>query len=264
MSHVMSAKRPTRRSLTKPHPAPLLPPEHLVERAAAELRRGAPILIRSHKRGESAIVVAAETVSDTTLASLVKLCGAPSSILTHDRAATLKIRLYTPRVVAVPHDRNVSAAELRAIADPTSDLDFPLKGPFEASRLAPPDAAEAGIVLAKLAGLLPATATFRVAKNGKAAGGWTSLIEVSVEDIRRFDQRLTLSLQILTRARVPLAGSEDAELVAFRPANGGQEHYAVVIGDKHAPSLAPPGPVLARLHSECFTGDFLGSLKCDC
>jgi GTP cyclohydrolase II len=28
--------------------------------------------------------------------------------------------------------------------------------------------------------------------------------------------------------------------------------------------LAPHGPVLARIHSECFTGDLLGSLKCDC
>src|SRR5882762_10639311 len=63
---------------------------------------------------------------------------------------------------------------------------------------------------------------------------------------------------------VPLRGAEEAELVAFRPANGGQEHYAILIGSKGAAQLAPPGPVLTRLHSECFTGDLLGSLKCDC
>jgi len=63
---------------------------------------------------------------------------------------------------------------------------------------------------------------------------------------------------------VPLEGAETAELVAFRPKNGGQEHYAVLIGDKRSALLTPPGPVLTRLHSECFTGDFLGSLKCDC
>ncbi|MGB5068626.1 MAG: GTP cyclohydrolase II, partial [Albidovulum sp.] len=41
--------------------------------------------------------------------------------------------------------------------------------------------------------------------------------------------------------------------------DGGEEHYAIEIGQ-------PPrdGPVLARLHSACFTGDLLGSLKCDC
>jgi GTP cyclohydrolase II len=56
---------------------------------------------------------------------------------------------------------------------------------------------------------------------------------------------------------VPLEGAEDAEMVAFRPADGGPEHYALVIGK-------PAPPVLARIHSECFTGDLLGSLRCDC
>jgi GTP cyclohydrolase II len=45
----------------------------------------------------------------------------------------------------------------------------------------------------------------------------------------------------------------------FRPEDGGEEHYAIEIG-KPDRSL----PVLARLHSACFTGDVLGSLKCDC
>jgi len=261
----MSAKKPKSGTSATPHPAPLLPPEHLVERAAGELRRGAPVLIRSKKRGESAIAVAAETVSEAALATLVKLCGAPSSILTHARAATLKIPLYTPNIVSLPHGKNVTAAELRAIADPTTDLDFPLKGPFAVSRLAPTDAAQASVVLAKLAGLLPATAIFRTPPmSGRTVRGLASIVELSAHDIERFEERLSSTLQILTRARVPLAGAEDAELIAFRPANGGQESYAVIIGDRHAPSMAPPGPLLVRLHSECFTGDLLGSLKCDC
>jgi GTP cyclohydrolase II len=37
------------------------------------------------------------------------------------------------------------------------------------------------------------------------------------------------------------------------------EHIALSIGDLHA-----SGPVLARIHSECLTGDVLGSLRCDC
>ena len=45
----------------------------------------------------------------------------------------------------------------------------------------------------------------------------------------------------------------------FRAENGGDEHYAIEIG---AP--ARDAPVLTRLHSACFTGDILGSLKCDC
>jgi GTP cyclohydrolase II len=53
--------------------------------------------------------------------------------------------------------------------------------------------------------------------------------------------------------------SEAGRLHVFRPEDGGEEHYAVEIG-------TPPRdkPVLSRLHSACFTGDLLGSLKCDC
>jgi GTP cyclohydrolase II len=45
----------------------------------------------------------------------------------------------------------------------------------------------------------------------------------------------------------------------FRPGDGGEEHCAIEVG---RPDRALP--VLARLHSACFTGDVLGSLKCDC
>ena len=45
----------------------------------------------------------------------------------------------------------------------------------------------------------------------------------------------------------------------FRPEDGGEEHYAIEIGKPRRDK-----PVLARLHSACFTGDLLGSLKCDC
>jgi len=67
------------------------------------------------------------------------------------------------------------------------------------------------------------------------------------------------SLKIVGEARVPLAGAEQARIVAFRPSDGGTEHLAIIIGE-------PPRdrPVLTRLHSECFTGDLLGSLRCDC
>jgi len=58
---------------------------------------------------------------------------------------------------------------------------------------------------------------------------------------------------------VPLADAENARLIAFRPGDGGVEHLAILIG---APD--PASPLLVRLHSECFTGDLLASLRCDC
>jgi GTP cyclohydrolase II len=63
----------------------------------------------------------------------------------------------------------------------------------------------------------------------------------------------------VSAARVPLAASSHSRVHVFRPADGTEEHYAVEIGDPDRSR-----PVLARLHSACFTGDVLGSLKCDC
>jgi GTP cyclohydrolase II len=243
----------------------LIPSEQRVERAAGDFRRGAPVLIRAQTDGQSGLAVAAETVRDGTLRALAGIAGPASLILTHARAATLKIRLYTAEFVSIPLAGNMNAAEIRAIADPATDLDFPLKGPFEASRDAPLQAAGAAVKLAKLAGLLPAAVLFPIADNARDRvrmdGG---LSDVFASDISGFADRAAETLQLVTRASVPLEGAEEAELAAFRPLNGGPEHYAIVIGAKSAPALASPGPVLTRLHSECFTGDLLGSLKCDC
>lgn len=63
----------------------------------------------------------------------------------------------------------------------------------------------------------------------------------------------------IASARVPLAVSELGRVRVFRPGDGSEEHYAVEIGN---PDRA--APLLCRLHSACFTGDLMGSLKCDC
>ncbi|HEY1632772.1 MAG TPA: GTP cyclohydrolase II [Rhizomicrobium sp.] len=209
-----------------------------VARAALALRRGEPVTI------EGIAVLAVETAPDHRL---LKLKGA-RLVLTHARAKTLKIRLYTPDVVALALEGRLASRTLRAVADPTADLSEPLKGPFEALRETLPAAYRAGVKLAKLAGLLPAI----VVTKAKAEG-------LSAKEILDYEDLAPASLAIVTRARVPLEGAEDTELIAFRSADAGPEHYAILIG--HPPRNKP---VLMRLHSECFTGDLLSSLRCDC
>jgi GTP cyclohydrolase II len=219
-----------------------------VARAASALRAGAPVAIRDD--GQSALVLATETATGEALSAL----GAnPLLLLTHARAQTLKIRLYTQGAVALPVAPDTSASALRAIADPTADLAEPMKGPFEARRETLPPTFAPAIKLAKLAGLLPSA----IAVEAKTIPPGPATLDADA--IRNYDDALIETLRIVTRARVPLEGAEQAELVAFRPGDGGPEHYAIVIGRPSTQS-----PVLARLHSECFTGDLLGSLKCDC
>jgi GTP cyclohydrolase II len=247
----------------------LVPPGHRVERAAGDFRRGVPVIVQGRGH-ESALAVAAETVTDETLGRLLGHGGAGGAgtgalILTHARAATLKIRLYTDEVVSIPLSRKTTAAEIRAIADPATDLEHPMKGPFEAARGVLPQAAAVSVRLAKLAGLLPATVIVPIGAELRASLVRDGAIgEVPADDIAHYAQRAADTLRLVVRASLPLHGAEDSEIAAFRPADGGPEHYAILIGKKESPALAPPGPVLMRLHSECFTGDLLGSLKCDC
>jgi GTP cyclohydrolase II len=219
-----------------------------VERAANALRTGKPVTVRDGR--EIVMVFAVETITARQLAAMGKTA---SLVLTHARARTLKIRLYTPDVVALPLAKNVSVTELRAIADPTADLAAPMKGPFEAVREKLPAGFAAAIKLAKLAGLLPAVVAAKISKADK------SVFSIAAKDICDYEDETARTLAIVTRARVPLEGAEKTELVAFRANTGGPEHYAILI---NAPS--PSKPILARVHSECFTGDLLGSLKCDC
>lgn len=217
-----------------------------VARAVDALRRGQAVSVKGDARFQ---MLAVETAPVTGLAKLGRK-GA-LLLLTHARAKTLKIRLYTPAVVALPINPDASIDDLRALADPTEDLKFPLKGPFTPLRETLPASYASAIKLIKLAGLLPACIVRKTSEKGT--------IDIAAGDIDAYDSEIMRTLKIVTRARVPLKGAEKTELIAFRAEDGSPEHYAILVG-------TPPTnkPVLARLHSECFTGDLLGSLKCDC
>ena len=180
--------------------------------------------------------------------------AADRMLISAARAATLK--LANQREAAEPDApvllRGAEPFDLalaRAVADPALDLLYPMKGPFLAEHLDHRAAAQAAMELARLAGVLPA---FLV--DPDPVGDATS---VATDDLAAWKD--TASLTIATRAHLPIAASEEAEIVAFRSANDLREHVALIIG-RQTGDRAP----LVRLHSECLTGDILGSLKCDC
>lgn len=234
-----------------------------VERAAAALRRGEPVLVDGTD-GTPVLILAAETASRDRLKALARH-GQPHGVITHARAMTLKARLYTDGVVALDLGIDDPLARLRTLADPTNDLANPLAGPFTALRQPLPDGYQAGVKLAKLAGLLPALAATALTRDAAHALEEAERLErVGAESIAAYDETSARTLKAVSQARVPLAGAEHTTIVAFRASDGGPEHLAFLIGGADGNPPAPPGPVLARLHSECFTGDLVGSLKCDC
>ena len=213
------------------------------------LRRGWPVALAGADGTLALLPI--ETADPERLAAFDPDGTAPV-LLTAGRAATL--RLANQREAAAPDSPVLierapwlDFAAATALADPQFDLSAPMKGPFRAIPVAARDAASAALRLARLSGVLPAFF---------ASAASESDVALTPADID--DHEDATRLTIATRARLPVLGAEDTEIVAFRTPEMPGEHVALVIG-------TPNGQLpLVRLHSECLTGDVLGSLKCDC
>ncbi|WP_226779813.1 GTP cyclohydrolase II [Oceaniglobus trochenteri] len=225
-----------------------LPAERLA-RARSDLRTGLPIVLCD---GDAAVLVAApEVLAPARYATLLEMGGAVLAI-THRRAQTLKTPTYDGDLTRIALPPTMELARLRAIVDPADDLRSPLKGPFQPVRGGSTALARAAIALLKSARLLPGA--LLVPLKGDAP----DLTRIDLAD-PALDLVGDARVSPVIAARLPMAAARAGRLHIFHPEDGGEEHYAVEIGrpDRDA-------PVLTRLHSACFTGDVLGSLKCDC
>ncbi|WP_374310696.1 GTP cyclohydrolase II [Dongia sp.] len=244
-----------------------------VERAVAELRRGGVVALLEGDL--AALVLAAETVEQPALATLQTasngMTGAAGKkgevrlVLTIERAQALQKRgLMLPANLPVQDYRllavagTLAAEAVRQLADPTvAAFDAQALG-VAATNDVSPALCQGAIELAKAARLLPAAILVLVPRAG--LDHWVdAAFRMEARDLAHWRRNAAADLRRVSSARVPLEGAEDAEIIAFRPHDGGKEHLAIIIG-----KLDTTKPVLTRLHSECFTGDLLGSLRCDC
>ncbi len=226
----------------------------LLNRARADLRMGVPVVLGTQDR--FALVIAAEALEAGRLAELRRM-GQPVLAITARRAETLKLAAYDGDLVRIMVPQDVGLDWILAVADPVDDLDQPLKGPFHAERSGAADLHRAAIILAKSAHLLPAALVLTLPE-GDALARNQGLTLLDLASIGR-DLEANHPLVPVADAMVPMAVAQAGRLHVFRPDNGTEDHCAIEIG-----SPARDRPVLARLHSACFTGDVLGSLKCDC
>jgi GTP cyclohydrolase II len=227
-----------------------------VHRAAAELRRGTPVVLT----GESSLILlAAETAGPHGLAELAALAAEPPVLLLAPvRAAAVLHRPLeqgTPAVALRLTTDLLAPGPLRSLADPTVDELLPTLP--EAAPV--PDLAPAALVLAKLARLLPAVLAAPIESRAEAEAMRLGLLSIPAADLAAYPVAAAAGLRQVASARVPLENAPDSRVIAFRTEGAGIEHLAIVIGQPETAD-AP----LVRIHSECFTGDLLGSLRCDC
>ncbi|WP_239017879.1 GTP cyclohydrolase II [Sphingomonas aracearum] len=220
-----------------------------VARAIDALRRGWAIAIEAP--GEDRLVLLSVEMADPVRLEAFAPAGKYALLLSGGRAETLKLSNQREAAdpaapVIVEQAPWLDLPTALALADPQFDLATPLKGPFRTEAVTRPAASAAALQLARVAGLLPA---FFI-------DGIDPEATISPADIDAHEDAARLKLA--TRARLPVLGAEGAEIVAFRSPEQAGEHVALLIG---SPNGRSP---LVRLHSECLTGDVLGSLKCDC
>ncbi|NCT94321.1 MAG: bifunctional 3,4-dihydroxy-2-butanone-4-phosphate synthase/GTP cyclohydrolase II [Chitinophagaceae bacterium] len=126
---------------------------------------------------------------------------------------------------------------------------------------------EATVDLARLAGLEPAGVLVEVMNEDGTMARLPQLQEIaqrfglriiSIKDLIDYRLKTDSLIEELVRVDMPTRYG-GFKLVAFREKTTGAEHLALIKGE-----WKPGEPVLTRVHSSCFTGDILGSFRCDC
>lgn len=128
---------------------------------------------------------------------------------------------------------------------------------------------EGSVDLSKLAGLKPAAVICEIMRDDGNMARMPDLIEfakehklkiATIKDLIRHRMRSGhLSVKRVSEARLPTAVGGDFTVIAYQSEVTDRAHLALVKGE-----IKPDEPVLVRVHSECLTGDVLGSLRCDC
>ncbi|MFD7500453.1 bifunctional 3,4-dihydroxy-2-butanone-4-phosphate synthase/GTP cyclohydrolase II [Streptomyces sp. NPDC059850] len=276
------------------------PPDELaldtVERAIADIAAGRPVVVvdDEDRENEGDLVAAAQTITPEIVAFMMNECRglicAPMEETDLDRLRlpqmveenTESMRTaFTVSVDATPEhgvSTGISAADrattLRLLADPettSGDLVrpghiFPLRA-RPGGVLARDGHTEAGVDLARLAGLRPASVICEIAGEDGVMLRLPDLVAfahkhdlaiISIADLIAYRRAAEPAVRREAETRLPTAFG-DFQAYGYRATADGVEHIALVQGD-----IGDGEDVLVRVHSECLTGDVFHSLRCDC
>jgi 3,4-dihydroxy 2-butanone 4-phosphate synthase/GTP cyclohydrolase II len=266
-----------------------------IESALEDLRQGKLLIVvdDEERENEGDFVTAARNVTPEIINFMSKhgrgLICAP---ITETRCDELKLNLmvqdntvlhqtpFTVSVDLIGHGctTGISAQDrsktVQALIDPNTkpeDLGrpghiFPLRAKEEGV-LRRAGHTEATVDLARLAGFEPAGVLVEIMNDDGTMARLPELMEIakkfdlkiiSIKDLISYRLQTETLIHEEVRVHMPTKHG-DFELVAFRQTNTGENHLALVKG-----TWKKDEPVLVRVHSSCFTGDILHSLRCDC
>jgi 3,4-dihydroxy 2-butanone 4-phosphate synthase/GTP cyclohydrolase II len=265
-----------------------------IEKAIETIRGGGIVIVvdDADRENEGDMVLAAERATADKINFLARYArGLICAPLLPERAEALRLgpmvtdntcKLGTAFTVSVDlvggtttgisaHDR---AATIRALVDPSTRADdfarpghvFPLVAkPGGVLRRA--GHTEASVDLARLAGLAPVGVLCEVLDDDGSMARLPRLQQiaqehglemVTIDDLIAYRRRTERLVERVEAIRFPSEFGEFT-LHLYRSLSSGHNHLALVKGD-----IRRDDPVLVRVHSQCFTGDVFGSLRCDC
>lgn len=269
-------------------------PQERIQKAIAALNRGEFIVVadESHRENEGDLIGRADRVTPESMAFLVRhtsglVCVAMAPSRLDELGLPLMVSENTEShttafTVSVDYkfgtSTGISAADrsatIRALADPSVPGDnfsrpghvFPLRAKL-GGVLERRGHTEAAVDLMRLAGANAAGVLCEIVNDdgtmvrGQALHAFAArhgLQYLGIEDLITYRKTHERIVEHLAEARIPTEhGNFDAHI--YRSRLDGLEHVALVRG-----AINGRSNVLVRVHSECFTGDVLGSTRCDC
>ncbi|WP_027928990.1 bifunctional 3,4-dihydroxy-2-butanone-4-phosphate synthase/GTP cyclohydrolase II [Amycolatopsis thermoflava] len=272
-------------------------PAEAVERAVTALAEGRMVVVvDDHDReNEGDLILAADSVTPEQMTFLVRnTTGIVCTPMTADRADALGLPLMvedntdahgTAFTVSVDHldagtgvSATARALTCRALADPATRPEqlrrpghlFPLRA-REGGVLVRAGHTEAAVDLLRLAGRTQVGVISELIGadgdmlRGEALTGFAAendLPLLAIADLVRYRRATEELVEPVAESAMPTVFG-DFRAVAYRSRLDDTEHLALVLGDVAAAGRGERG-ALVRVHSECLTGDIIGSLRCDC
>ena len=237
-----------------------------IERAISELRRGSKIVIPDPNSGSSVLLMASELIQEGTLQELSeRTLSSPNIILSNNRCNAIGINVAS-KSCSVLIDKNWTLHDILSLCMPLTGHKIPIiNGAIAESNKS---IVFYCLLILRQSRLLPAGLMSIISNvEPENINQWAfnnNLIHVNINDIKYYEQNTAESLVMSVKARVPIAETENCEVIIFRPKDGGDEHFCLVFGKTRQIDKKFEHNTLVRVHSQCITGDILDSLKCDC
>ncbi|OPY02921.1 MAG: Riboflavin biosynthesis protein RibBA [Syntrophorhabdus sp. PtaB.Bin047] len=266
-----------------------------IEEVLQDIREGRMVIIvdDEDRENEGDVMIAAEKVTPEAITFMARFaCGLICLSLTEDRVKQLDLPLMvqentspynTAFTVSIEAKEGITtgisaydrARTIQVAIDPGSTADdisrpghiFPLAA-RSGGVLVRVGHTEASVDLARLAGLNPSGVICEVMKEDGTMARLPDLEVfaekhglkiVTIADLIKYKTKNERLVRRVAETRIPTRFGGEFTLIAYENDVDKKTHLALVKGE-----INPDDAVLVRVHSECFTGDVLGSMRCDC